>query len=110
MSGVPLDTAGAARARHKAPGPQGAEAAAVRPSGRDRYLDLLRAVALGRVVIYHIFGWAWLTILFPSMGVMFALAGSLMARSLGGRRSASSGAGCGGCCRRCGRSRWSSCR
>ncbi|MFD3487309.1 acyltransferase [Streptomyces sp. NPDC058665] len=58
-----------------------------RPSGRDRYLDLLRTVALGRVVIYHIFGWAWLTVLFPSMGVMFALAGSLMARSLGGRTS-----------------------
>ncbi|MFD3523845.1 acyltransferase [Streptomyces sp. NPDC058653] len=58
-----------------------------RPSGRDRYLDLLRTVALGRVVIYHIFGWAWLTVLFPSMGVMFALAGSLMARSLGGRPS-----------------------
>ncbi|MFG2766976.1 acyltransferase family protein [Streptomyces rubiginosohelvolus] len=51
--------------------------------GRDRYLDLLRTIALVRVVIYHIFGWAWLTILFPSMGVMFALAGSLMARSLG---------------------------
>ncbi|MEU8508875.1 acyltransferase [Streptomyces brevispora] len=50
--------------------------------GRDRYLDLLRAVALVRVVVYHLFGWAWLTILFPSMGVMFALAGSLMARSL----------------------------
>lgn len=78
MSGVPLDTAGVPRARHKAPGAE----AAVRVSGRDRYLDLLRAVALGRVVIYHIFGWAWLTILFPSMGVMFALAGSLMARSL----------------------------
>ncbi|WP_406462733.1 acyltransferase family protein [Streptomyces sp. NBC_00111] len=50
--------------------------------GRDRYLDLLRAVALVRVVAFHLFGWAWLTILFPSMGVMFALAGSLMARSL----------------------------
>ncbi|MFB7558097.1 acyltransferase family protein [Streptomyces brevispora] len=50
--------------------------------GRDRYLDLLRAVALVRVVVYHLFGWAWLTVLFPSMGVMFALAGSLMARSL----------------------------
>ncbi|MFF7493843.1 acyltransferase family protein [Streptomyces rubiginosohelvolus] len=50
--------------------------------GRDRYLDLLRTIALVRVVVYHIFGWAWLTILFPSMGVMFALAGSLMARSL----------------------------
>ncbi|MFF8946507.1 acyltransferase [Streptomyces sp. NPDC014864] len=53
-----------------------------RPSGRDRYLDLLRSLALVRVVLYHLFGWAWLTVLFPSMGVMFALAGSLMARSL----------------------------
>ncbi|MFB7594724.1 acyltransferase [Streptomyces sp. NPDC056160] len=52
------------------------------PAGRDRYLDLLRALALFRVVLYHLFGWAWLTVLFPSMGVMFALAGSLMARSL----------------------------
>jgi hypothetical protein len=34
------------------------------------------------VVVYHLFGWAWLSVLFPSMGVMFALAGSLMARSL----------------------------
>ncbi|MCF3129801.1 acyltransferase family protein [Streptomyces olivochromogenes] len=51
-------------------------------SGRDRYLDLLRSTALVRVVVYHLFGWAWLTVLFPSMGVMFALAGSLMARSL----------------------------
>ncbi|MEU9381655.1 acyltransferase [Streptomyces sp. NPDC048279] len=49
---------------------------------RDRYLDLLRFFALFRVVVYHLFGWPWLTILFPSMGVMFALAGSLMARSL----------------------------
>ncbi|MEQ7128844.1 acyltransferase family protein [Actinopolymorpha sp. B11F2] len=31
---------------------------------------------------YHAIGWAWLSLLFPSMGVMFALAGSLMARSL----------------------------
>ncbi|MFJ8361371.1 acyltransferase [Streptomyces sp. NPDC093984] len=53
-----------------------------RTPGRDRYLDLLRSLALVRVVVYHFFGWAWLTVLFPSMGVMFALAGSLMARSL----------------------------
>ncbi|GHJ99245.1 membrane protein [Streptomyces sp. Y2F8-2] len=53
-----------------------------RTPGRDRYLDLLRSLALVRVVVYHLFGWAWLTVLFPSMGVMFALAGSLMARSL----------------------------
>ncbi|MEU6575932.1 acyltransferase [Streptomyces sp. NPDC046805] len=53
-----------------------------KPPGRDRYLDLLRSIALFRVVVYHLFGWAWLSVLFPSMGVMFALAGSLMARSL----------------------------
>lgn len=56
--------------------------AAAREPGRDRCLDVLRSLALGRVVVYHLFGWAWLTIAFPSMGVMFALAGSLMARSL----------------------------
>ncbi|MEV7020595.1 acyltransferase [Kitasatospora sp. NPDC093558] len=50
--------------------------------GRDRYLDLLRALALIRVVAYHNFSWSWLPTIFPSMGVMFALAGSLMARSL----------------------------
>ncbi|MGW4301936.1 acyltransferase family protein [Streptomyces sp. NPDC004646] len=49
---------------------------------RDRYFDLLRAVALFRVVFYHLMGWSWLPVVFPSMGVMFALAGSLMARSL----------------------------
>ncbi|MFF8483653.1 acyltransferase family protein [Streptomyces antibioticus] len=53
-----------------------------RKGGRDRYFDLLRALALFRVVLYHLMGWAWLPIVFPSMGVMFALAGNLMARSL----------------------------
>src|SRR3954462_13787240 len=62
-------------------GRRGAVAAPKAP-GRDRYLDLLGSLALVRVVLYHLFGWAWLTVLFPSMGVMFALAGSLMARSL----------------------------
>ena len=57
--------------------------------GRDRYLDMLRALALFRVVLYHTFGWGWLTLVFPSMGVMFALAGSLTARSLTNRRSLS---------------------
>jgi len=42
-------------------------------SGRDRCLDLLRAVALLRVVVYHTFGWAWLALVFPSMGVMFGV-------------------------------------
>ena len=49
---------------------------------RDRYIDSLRALALGRVVAYHWFGWAWLPFVFPSMGIMFALAGSLVAASL----------------------------
>ncbi|WP_371495004.1 acyltransferase [Kitasatospora sp. NBC_00374] len=63
------------------PEPQ-ASASAGRTQGRDRYLDLLRAIALVRVVVYHNFSWTWLPLVFPSMGVMFALAGSLMARSL----------------------------
>ncbi|MFE4872971.1 acyltransferase [Streptomyces sp. NPDC056682] len=53
-----------------------------RPPARDRYFDFLRALALFRVVLYHLMGWAWLPLAFPSMGVMFALAGNLMARSL----------------------------
>jgi peptidoglycan/LPS O-acetylase OafA/YrhL len=65
-----------------APAPAPAPAASAKKPGRDRYLDLLRSIALVRVVVYHLFGWAWLSVLFPSMGVMFALAGSLMARSL----------------------------
>lgn len=73
--------AGAAGAAAVA-GADGGSGPAKAPSGRDRYLDLLRSIALVRVVVYHLFGWAWLTVLFPSMGVMFALAGSLMARSL----------------------------
>lgn len=50
--------------------------------GRDRYFDTLRAAALVRVVAYHTFGWPWAGLVFPSMGIMFALAGTLMAKSL----------------------------
>jgi len=49
---------------------------------RNRYVDLLRALAIVRVVVYHTTGWAFLTVLFPAMSVMFALGGSLMAASL----------------------------
>src|SRR5690349_5588612 len=49
---------------------------------RNQYLDLLRAVATVRVVLYHSTGWAALSIVFPAMSVMFALGGSLMAASL----------------------------
>ncbi|MER6344599.1 acyltransferase family protein [Streptomyces sp. NPDC001595] len=62
------------------PEPEPAERPA-RP-GRDRYFDTLRAAALVRVVSYHTFGWAWAGLVFPSMGIMFGLAGTLMAKSL----------------------------
>ncbi|MEV6927241.1 acyltransferase [Dactylosporangium sp. NPDC051485] len=52
------------------------------PAGRDRYLDVLRAVAIIRVVVFHMFSVGWLSYAFPAMGVMFALGGSLMASSL----------------------------
>jgi peptidoglycan/LPS O-acetylase OafA/YrhL len=51
-------------------------------SARDRYLDFLRFLAICRVVVYHAYGFVWLTYVFPAMGVMFALGGSLMANSL----------------------------
>jgi peptidoglycan/LPS O-acetylase OafA/YrhL len=51
-------------------------------AGRDRYFDTLRAVAIVRVVLLHAFSSAALELVFPSMGVMFALAGSLMVRSI----------------------------
>ncbi|MFI9643803.1 acyltransferase [Micromonospora sp. NPDC051925] len=49
---------------------------------RNRYLDLLRFLAIIRVVVYHVTGLATLTLVFPAMSIMFALAGSLMAASL----------------------------
>ncbi|MEU9209016.1 acyltransferase family protein [Streptomyces sp. NPDC048415] len=81
-------TAPGAVEAESSPDPGGKEASPADPApkanegGRDRYFDALRAVALVRVVTYHTFGWAWAGMLFPSMGVMFALAGTLMAKSL----------------------------
>ncbi|MFI5954887.1 acyltransferase family protein [Cryptosporangium sp. NPDC051539] len=49
---------------------------------RDLYLDALRTAAIVRVVTYHTFGGSWLSWVFPAMGMMFALAGGLMVRSL----------------------------
>ncbi|MDY7085379.1 MAG: acyltransferase [Actinomycetota bacterium] len=65
-------------------------AVAAPAKSRNRYIDSLRALAIVRVVVYHAFGWAWLTYVLPAMGVMFAIAGSLMAASLakGGARKA----------------------
>lgn len=55
---------------------------AVLTGRRDGYLDGLRALALVRVIAYHTLGFAWLPLVFPSMSVMFALGGSLVAASL----------------------------
>jgi peptidoglycan/LPS O-acetylase OafA/YrhL len=52
------------------------------PAHRDRYFDGLRAIAIARVVAYHMFPLTALELAFPSIGVMFALGGSLMARSI----------------------------
>jgi hypothetical protein len=49
---------------------------------RDRYLDFLRFLAIARIIVYHSSGFVWLTYVFPAIGVMFALGGSLMANSL----------------------------
>ncbi|MBN1171878.1 MAG: acyltransferase [Micromonosporaceae bacterium] len=64
------------------PGAASAGARATPAPGRERGIDTWRAAALLRVIVYHTLGWAGLTIVFPAMGLMFALAGSLMARSL----------------------------
>ncbi|MGC5565645.1 acyltransferase family protein [Streptomyces sp. FR-108] len=83
-SAAPLDTA-RPPGMEPEPEPVAATAAPPKPrraAGRDRYFDTLRAVALVRVVTYHTFGWAWAGMVLPSMGIMFALAGTLMAKSL----------------------------
>lgn len=55
---------------------------ATKPRRRESYIDILRAAAIARVLFYHATELAWLTVVFPAMGVMFAVAGSLTARSL----------------------------
>ncbi|MFI7078043.1 acyltransferase [Micromonospora sp. NPDC049903] len=54
----------------------------VAAQSRTSYLDLLRAAALARVLLYHATGWLWLSLLVPAMGVMFGVAGALLAASL----------------------------
>ncbi len=45
-------------------------------------MDTLRAMAIARVYLHHTLWIGWLTMLFPSMSIMFALAGFLAASSL----------------------------
>jgi peptidoglycan/LPS O-acetylase OafA/YrhL len=55
------------------------------PAGRrnrNRYIDTLRAVAITRVFLHHTLWISWLAVLFPSMFVMFGLAGAMTAATL----------------------------
>ena len=54
---------------------------------RDAALDLLRAVALFRVIVWHAFAATWMTF-FAAMPVLFFVAGTLLARSQGSRSHA----------------------
>ena len=62
--------------------PGGPPSATTLAEGRGRYLDTLVAVALIGIVTFHQFGWHWLPLAFPSMGVLFAVAGSRVAGGL----------------------------
>jgi peptidoglycan/LPS O-acetylase OafA/YrhL len=84
LSGQPAWTPGSPRPARRplvVPAPAGPS----RKAGggkRERWLDTLRAAALIRVIVYHATSASWLSLVFPSMGVMFALGGSLMVASL----------------------------
>lgn len=52
---------------------------------RSSYVDTLRALAIVRVYVHHTLWISWLTTIFPSMWVMFAIAGLLTARSIDSR-------------------------
>ena len=54
---------------------------------RSVYLDVLRAVALLRVIVYHASSWWWVTT-FTAMPLMFFIAGTLYAASLQRRAAA----------------------
>ncbi len=66
------------------PSPDIPDARAEASAGRDRGLDLLRAAALVRVVIWHATGAAAVTVV-AAMPVMFFVSGSLFAASAGRR-------------------------
>ncbi|MDT7728076.1 MAG: hypothetical protein QOI21_4652 [Actinomycetota bacterium] len=52
------------------------------PAAPERWLALLAVFALIGVALGRTTGWGWLALAFPSLGVLFALSGSYLARSL----------------------------
>ena len=56
---------------------------AKRPAApHNQFLDLVRTVAIIRVLAWHAYGYAWISYFVASMPAMFFVAGSLMAHSL----------------------------
>src|SRR5918998_1998454 len=53
--------------------------------GRETFLDVVRAVAIVRVIAWHAFGLAAITYVVAAMPAMFFVTGSLLAKSLGRR-------------------------
>ena len=51
-------------------------------SGRNGFLDVVRTVAILRVLVWHAYGTAWISFFIASMPAMFFVAGTLMAGSL----------------------------
>ena len=49
---------------------------------RDGFLDTVRSIALGRVIVWHAFGIPWISWIIATMPTMFFIAGSLLASSL----------------------------
>ena len=49
---------------------------------RDGFLDTVRSIALGRVIIWHAFGIPWISWIIATMPTMFFIAGSLLASTL----------------------------
>ena len=78
----PVERGAQPRRAAPAPEPEGTPRRVAASPTRSRYIDTLRALALTRVVAYHVMGTIWLPIVFPSMSILFAIAGSLMAASL----------------------------
>ncbi len=79
--------AGSVDSSQVAPAPAPASPASV-AEGHNAFLDFVRTVAIVRVLVWHTYGYAWISYFVASMPAMFFVAGSLMAQSLerGGAR------------------------
>lgn len=54
----------------------------IRAGQRDRYLDLLRMLALIQMMVVNVVSFVWYPATFPAVGIVFAIGGSMIAGSL----------------------------